>query len=315
MRRWITILGVVLGANLLPGLARAGEDSPPVKVLYDFEPEEVKKDWGWPGYMPKGKIEEGNVTSGKQSLHVVAKESGDAYWKYLERYVEKGPVAKRKAEPELMAIPPNNDYHDTIQWLFERYMPVVDDAYTRAGIPPLDYSPYAALRMDVMTKDEPVTWALHFRDATGPKFHASWTGLRSGAAEYEIPAGKWATLEFDVQAWGAAGELDLTRIHGFYLYFYGYQGKTDIWLDNIRLVKKDAEKPKFDLVAPRNAPVPRLHKVVRTPPLARDAEKMKRDLSPAEALGPVKTRKHGRGGCFGGLGVTYYQTTARRGGL
>jgi hypothetical protein len=132
--------------------------------------------------------------------------------------------------------------------------------------------------------------------------------MRSGKAIFNVPEGKWVTCEFPLAEMIRVGELDPRRMIGFYLHHSGYEGDTAFYLDFVRLVRAGAAPADREIVKPRGKPGPRLHKVVRTPPLERDAEKLGRSPAPAEAFGPVTASEEGS---FGGLGVTYYNTVRR----
>ncbi|MHC4916794.1 MAG: sialidase family protein [Planctomycetota bacterium] len=291
-----------LFAAVLTWTASSGAAAEGVRVIRDFEEAEMAKRWPWPGHCAYGKAVKDRVAHGEYSLKCAVPSK-------LKRYCQVGPVAKLKAEPRQMAVPPNRDYHDTLEWYFERYCPVVDDAYASIAHKPEDWSGYAALRFDVYAEDAPLVLAMSVRDATGPRFHVGWTGMRSGKAIFNVPKGTWVTCEFPLAEMIRVGELDATRMIGFYLHHNGYGGDTAFYLDYARLVKTGAEaSPAHEVVKPRGKPGPRLHRVVRTPPLERDAAKLKRRPATAEAFGPITASERGS---FGGLGVTYYNTVRR----
>ncbi len=301
-RRWLPT-ATCLSLLLIACLSAAGAGEPDgVSVIRSFEAAEMKRRWRWPGHCAYGKVSAEKVTHGKAALR------GKVPSK-LKRYCAKGPAAKLKAEPRQMAIPPNNDYHDTLQWYFERYCPIIDDAYARIAHTPKDWSGYATLRFDVFAVDAPVIMGMSVRDATGPRFHVGWTGMRSGTAIFNVPKGKWVTCEFPLAEMIREGELDARKMIGFYLHYNGYQGDTSVYYDYFRLVRDDAaEKPAHDVIRPRGKPAARLHRVVRTPELQRVPAGLKRDLSPVKDSGAKVAVASGG---FGGLGVTYYNTVRR----
>ncbi|MFH1024952.1 MAG: sialidase family protein [Planctomycetota bacterium] len=273
-----------------------------VEVLYDFEPGEAKVN-------VYAKIEKGMASHGEHALSVDMKGQGGGR---MDKFCPVSPEPNRmKALPELMAMPPSHDYHDVMQWYYERYCAIFDECgvANRMSQPLRDWSGFDRLRFDVYAKDAPAILGLSVRDGTGPRFFLGFTGVRSGNAIFNAPAGKWVTCEFPLKEMARLGNLDLKKAQGFFLHFNGFQGDTPLYVDYFRLVATGAEeKVKSDVIAPSTNLAARLYKVVKTPPLKKDPENLKRDVSPVEKLGPVTVTDHGG---FGGLGVTYCNTVRR----
>ncbi|MFH0980825.1 MAG: sialidase family protein [Planctomycetota bacterium] len=276
--------------------ARGGEG---VQVLYDFEPGEANVN-------VHAKVEKGMASHGEYALSV------DMSGGRMAQYCPVSPEPNRmKALPAIMAMPPSHDYHDVMQWYYERYCAIFDECgvANRMTQPLRDWSGFDRLRFDVYAKDAPVILGLSVRDGTGPKFRIGFTGMRSGNAVFNVPAGKWVTCEFPLKEMARLGDLDLTKAQGFFLHFNGFQGNTPLYIDYFRLVATGAEeKVKSDVIAPSTNLAARLYKVVKTPPLKKDPENLKREVGPVENLGPVVVTDHGG---FGRLGVTYCNTVRR----
>ncbi|MFH1022606.1 MAG: sialidase family protein [Planctomycetota bacterium] len=293
--RAVLFAGLVF-ASLGVGAGARGAEA--VQVLYDFEPGEKK--------LNGPKAQKGEASHGEYALFVDMKQTGGGR---MDQYCPVSPEPNQmKALPSLMAMPPSNDYHDIMQWYYERYCAILDECGVANMMeqPLRDWSGYDRLRFDVYAKEAPVILALSVRDGTGPRFRIGFTGMRSGNAIFNVPAGKWVTCEFPLKEMARLGELDLQKAQGFFLHFNGFQGNTPLYIDYFRLVATGAEKKtKTDVLAPSNTLTARLYKVVKTPLPAKYPEKLKRDVSPVENLGPVTVTDHGG---FGRSGVTYCQT-------
>lgn len=271
-----------------------------VKLLYSFEPDEAKS-------RVRGKVLAGDASHGQYSLHIKLRKGGR-----MARSCGISPDPNHMKElPQFMAMPPSDDYHDIMQWFFERYCSIFDESGVANQMqgPPKDWTSYESLRFDVYAKDAPVILGFSVRDATGPKYRVGYTGVRSGYGIFKVPKGKWVTCDFPLRKMARLGGVDLKKALGFFLHFNGFQGATPLRIDYFRLVTADGEKPpKHELIAPCNKLTARLYKVVKTPPLKKIPEKLKRDTSPVEKLGPITITN--RGG-FGGIGITYVNTTRR----
>jgi len=111
------------------------------------------------------------------------------------------------------------------------------------------------------------------------------------------------------------GEVDLTKAMGFLLQLNGFKGEAEMFLDNIRLVTKDAAKAdaKYPLIRMEGEVRPFGRKVIYRP-TPRFPEKLKRKTGPVEQLGPIDitVAPFGGGlGHFGGSGCVYFQNAVR----
>ncbi|MHC4916894.1 MAG: hypothetical protein ACYTGB_15540 [Planctomycetota bacterium] len=243
-------------ALLVPAAAPAGE-----KLLLDFEKEECwklaghKKEKGeqleirYNSYGTYHFMRKGDVTRGEWALGKTYKSAYD-------------PLAKPGGESGLASLQRTGRLLNGFGWMAARGL---------AG----DWSGFDRLRVDVKSTDAPARVQIRVADrATVPL----------PERRYEVPAGKWVTLEFDLAA--AAGKARLERISvkpGFALFFrcretalyparvldrkdvYGAfinllkcDAPTTMLLDNVRLVPAGADvKTELPLVADKSPwPVP-----------------------------------------------------------
>ena len=217
----------------------------------------------------------------------------------------------------LMAQPPRGSYHDIKDWFYQRYGSVLDDARPNMNRR-RDWSGYALLRFDVLSKKAPVVLGMRVFDSAGPKIRAHYLGNRTGLAVFKIPQDKQITCEFLLAEMAATAELDLSKAQGFALRLNGYAGEAEYYVDNIRLVtaKAAANDLKHPRVKMEGEVEPYKRRVVYKP-TPRDSEKLRRAAGPVEKIGPVTIDAAPYalyscfGGHFGGSGVTYSQTLRR----
>ena len=223
-----------------------------------------------------------------------------------------------KKTPGGTACPPARDYHDLVDWYwqrcgFSRYL-------WRHAPAEGNWSNFDRLRFDVLSARSRVTLGVKIRDriaAEGrPARHPH--GLRTPAMLFNLPAGKPVTCDVPLAAAARACELDLKRIHRYHIRINGVDGPTELYLDNVRLVSRAsaATEAKLPLLAMEGEVRPWGRPVVFEGHTARDGAALKRELGPVGSLGPVVvTNSPGSyasaPGHFGGTGVTYFQSTRR----
>ncbi|MFH1023137.1 MAG: sialidase family protein, partial [Planctomycetota bacterium] len=187
----------------------------------------------------------------------------------------------------------------------------------------MNWSAYDRLRFDILSSDAPAILGVKVRDkllvVKNPKGKSGSlpVGLRTAVSVFKIPAGKQVTCEYPLAAMTSIAEMDLGNIHWMHIRLNGFEGKTAIYLDNIRLLTKDAkEELTYDLVKTESEVRPFSRKVWDKNPPPRDRTKFKRESGPVEKLGPV-TVFDGPGnhacaaGHLGGNGSTYVQSLRR----
>ncbi|MFO7900856.1 MAG: hypothetical protein R6V58_17565 [Planctomycetota bacterium] len=186
-----------------------------------------------------------------------------------------------------------------------------------------DWSGFERLRFDVTAVGAPIRLGFRVRDGSGPLVRGKPTGIRTGLAVFQVPAGKTVCCDVPLAELARVAELDLGKVHRYNIRLNGLpsgEPPEDLYMDNVRLVAKGAE-PKLDvpLLSMEGEPHPFARPVDQKPPLERDPEKLERELGPVERLGPVVINEaclfsggagH-MGGHFGGSGATYFQTARR----
>ncbi|MFH0919127.1 MAG: putative Ig domain-containing protein [Fibrobacterota bacterium] len=215
----------------------------------------------------------------------------------------------------LMANPPNNDYHDVEQWFYQRYLPIIDDQYTHhASNTRRDWSAYNHIRFEAYATANPMILGMLVKDGAGPLGYLQ-RGAFSPVYTWEIFPGDTVTCSFPLTDVCTEGELDQTKMQGFFLRYAGYAGNGTLALMNIRLVGSGTGN--YPIVNVREAYHPFSRLVTKNMAKTRDAAKLVKNLTPVTAqVGPV-TVFTGVGGysCaeghFGGSGGTYYQNTRR----
>ncbi len=248
---------------------------------------------------------------------VVPKDSEAQNWKLISNYSSgKTCIVTGQA---LTAEPPNGGYHDVQDWFYQRYGTFWDDALKHRMSSPRDWSGYEVLRFDVFSTTAPFILGMKLIDAgIPPRIQAASQGIRSGLILFEIPPGQEMTCEVPLAEIAKLCELDLSKIQGFNMRFNGYKGETELFLDNIRIVGKDAmgSDAKFPLLKPYEAPKPFARKVMYFEPTKSDEGNMRRVEGKVERIDPKQVYL-GKGayGCsqghLGGSGLTYYQNTVR----
>ncbi|MFH1022609.1 MAG: hypothetical protein V1809_04415, partial [Planctomycetota bacterium] len=295
--------GVVVIAGLLMVATGGAVAAEPVKVLYGFENGNDLK-----GVVVLKDLVENHATEGKQSLMF-----GNGYpesWRYIKSYAEGKPTG-------LMAQPPvKGAYEDVLDWFYQRYGCVLDDA-CRNRDRQLDWSSYSSLRFDIFSEKAPAVLATRIFDSNGPKIRAHYLGVRSGLGVFKIPQDKEVTCEFPIVEMAAAAEMDLSRMMGFVLRINGFEGEALLYVDNIRLVMKDAAAgdAKFPIIKMEGDVKPYARPVIYNP-VKRNAEKMTPVRGKVEKVGPVtvftgNTVWNASDTAFGGSGVTYAQSLRR----
>ncbi|MFH0920341.1 MAG: T9SS type A sorting domain-containing protein [Fibrobacterota bacterium] len=214
---------------------------------------------------------------------------------------------------DLTARPPLNDYHDCLEWFFQRYQPRYDDQLDNR-FSQRNWSAYHFLRFDVYSDMDTAVVGLQVKDASGPLLGAGYLGLFTPFAVYRIPPGQWYTCNFPLAEMAQINELDLTKMQGFFIRRNGYQGNTVLQYRNIRLV--GSGDPDYPVIEMQGKATVLGRKVCLQPPTQRDPEKLARALGPIAPLGPVTVlNATGTFACaaghFGGSGETYYQNLCR----
>ncbi|MFH0982410.1 MAG: hypothetical protein V2A79_12845 [Planctomycetota bacterium] len=295
---WVTV-----AACLLAAASRAAPAGESVNILEGFENYKIKND-------EKGRFElvENHATEGKKSLHYTPN------WRFIASYA-KGNFLDH------MAQPPAGSYHDIRDWFYQRSCNMFDSAL-RNKDGRQDWSGYELLRFDIFSEKSPAVIVCRVFDASGPKIPAHYLGLRSNLSLFKVPQDKQVTCEFPLAEMARVAEMDLSKMTGLVLRVNGYEGDADIFVDNIRLVTKEAAAgdAKFSVVKMEGEPKPYARPVIYKL-VKRDPEKMKRESGAIEKLGPVTVYSGvGQyssgayacgGGHFGGSGHTYFQSLRR----
>jgi hypothetical protein len=283
--------------------ATAAFSAEPVKVLYGFEdPKDVT------GMVPVTDLVESHGTEGKKALKI-----GMGFpqsWKYIRTYAEGKPSG-------LMGQPPEKGaYEDVLDWFYQRNGSFLDDAQ-RFRDQQRDWSPYAYLRFDVFCEQAPAILGLRLFDSNGPRIPAHYLGVRSGLALFRLPQDREVTCEVPLTDMTTVAEMDLTKMMGFNLRINGYAGDAVIFVDNVRLVSKDAAAGDARYPVVKMDGVPQAYaRPVFYNPVRRDPEKMKPVRGAAAKAGPVtvftgNTLWNASPTAFGGSGVTYNQSLRR----
>ncbi len=290
-----------------------------VKVIMGFEPEDAQTavhDWCRGNYLngfKNGRFVEEHVTQGKYALKVVPKITEAQNWKLIENY------SKGKYNLELTGQTPIGGWHDVQDWFYQRYGNLFDDALNNRMCKSRDWSGYEVLRFDVFSTAAPFIMGTKLLDyGQGPRTSAAPQGLRSNLIKFKIPAGSQMTCEIPLAEVARICELDLSKMQGFVMRYNGYEGDTDLFVDNVRLVKKDAmaSDAKFPIITPIDPISPFTRKVVYFEPPKIDEAKMNRTEGKVAKIEPM-TIYEGKGvyansnGHFGGSGVTYKQNSVR----
>jgi len=215
----------------------------------------------------------------------------------------------------LTARPPVNDYHNVWEWYSQRYLSVMDhqgnDRNTQKN-----WSAYNYLRFDVCSDSATAILGLLVKDASGVKLTAGYRGKFTPVSTFRVPAGAWYTCNYPLKEIADIGELDLSKMQGFFLKINGWERDTKIQFKKIRLVGSGT--PDLPVIEMEEAVRPFGRKVCKEDTLhvSRDAQQMVRALGPVSPLGPVTVvNVPGVYACalghFGGNGGTYYQTLRR----
>ncbi|MFH0983306.1 MAG: hypothetical protein V2A79_17445, partial [Planctomycetota bacterium] len=252
---------------------------------------------------------ENHATEGKKSLHFIP-----SSWSAIAGYT-------KGSGPGRVAQPPSGSYHDVADWFYQRYCNMFDSALANKG-GRQDWSGYELLRFDIFSEKAPAVIGCRVFDSSGPQIKAHYLGLRSNVAVFKVPQDKQATCDFPLAEMARVAEMDLSKMTGLVLRINGYEGDADIFVDNIRLVTReaaagDARSPLVKMEGePKPYARPVIYKVVK-----RDPEKMKPESGAVEKLGPVTVYSGvGSGGSgsyacggghFGGSGWTYFQSLRR----
>ncbi|MFH0919330.1 MAG: putative Ig domain-containing protein [Fibrobacterota bacterium] len=213
---------------------------------------------------------------------------------------------------DMTARPPLNDYHDVLDWRFNRHYWIIDDilSHTKQR---RDWSAYPFLRVDAYAANAAAVIGIRVKDASGPMPNSGYRGIHTPFAIFNIPQGQWVTCNFPLAEMASENELDLTHMAGFYLRLNGYAGDTPLQLKNIRLVGSGTSD--YPLLEMSNAVEPFKRKVSKGDDglitlAERDRVKLVKDLSPVSALGPVTVvnttgRYYCGSGHFGASGDVY----------
>ena len=215
----------------------------------------------------------------------------------------------------LTARPPLNDYHDVWEWYSQRYLSIIDYQCDSRNTQK-DWSAYNYLRFDVYSDSATAILGLLVKDASGPKLASGYRGKFTPTSTFRVPAGAWYTCNYPLKEMADIGELDLSKMQGFFLKANGWEHDIKIQFKKIRLVGSGT--PDLPVIEMEEAVRPFGRKVCHEDSLhiSRDAQKLIRVLDPVSPLGPVTViNVSGVYACalghFGGAGGTYYQTLRR----
>jgi len=230
-------------------------------------------------------------------------------WKYIVGYTSGKPSG-------LMGQPSPEGYHEILDWFFQRYTSFFGCEKKDSR---LDWSGYEVLRMDFIAEGSPAIVGVRAFDSSGPKIPAHYLGVRTKLAIYELEVEKQVTIEFPLADLCKAAELDMSKMMGFVLRLNGYKGECRLYMDNFRLVKKDAMASdlKCPLLKMQGEIGPYGRTVTTKFMVERDATKMEKKISPiTERVGPItildeKASYSSFGGPLGGGGWTYSQSLRR----
>lgn len=207
--------------------------------------------------------------------------------------------------------------YDPFDWYFQRFCHVWRQAWNETT----DWSGFDRLRFDVTSVGAPVILGVRVRDGVGPRINAGPTGIRTALGTFHVPADRTVTCDFPLAEMARTAELDLGKVHRYHIRINGLvEGRTptDLFLDNIRLVTKEAAADGTIPVVPMDGEVrPFVRPVFARPPTPRNVAALERRSGPVEALGPVTIDAAPYGGFmngyghFGGSGTTYFQNLRR----
>jgi len=304
-----------------------------VKGLRGFEPGEMKQ-FGKPGRLAAAKSPppgfRARPPGADDDSYTIFRVAGSRDWpkfhlfkahategSYALRY-EVGAWHERYSRaPAITGHPPIGGYHNVHDWLYQRHCLIWAEG---SPTQPLDWSAYQRLRFDVYSADAPAVLGVRARDATAtegrPRRHPH--GLRTALGVFRVPQGKQVTCELPLADMARAGELDLSKVHWMHIRLNGFEGKTAIFIDNLRLLAEGGkEETKLPLLRMEGKPRPFARRVWDKNPPSRARRAFHRELGPVEKLGPVTVVEAGGQyacgyGHFGGHGGTYFQS-ARRG--
>jgi len=327
----VSVGGALLLAGWIGAVAplRAAEaDATGVTLLRGFEIEEMKAFGSpgkfFPGHSPPGGYRVEPIPTDAAG-YTIFRRASSRDWpkfslfaqhatqgKYALCYAMPGP---RKTPPLVTAHPPAGGYHDVFDWSYQRHGKIWSED---AGKKPLDWSAYDRLRFDVHSTEAPAVLGVRLRDKSAPRGRYGPHGIKTTVAVFTVPKATTVTCEFPLAEMARIAEADLSKIHWMHIRRNGSEGKTLVFIDNIRLLTKDAkEQEEYPLVTMAGEPRPFARKVwgKNAPPRARAT--VERDLGPVARLGPVTViETAGTYACskshFGGQGGTYFQS-ARRG--
>ncbi|MFH1024751.1 MAG: hypothetical protein V1809_15320 [Planctomycetota bacterium] len=348
---WIPVMGCVLAA----GSACAGDKtevsaSEGVKLIRSFEPDEmvgnasrdpvagkhwkfVGKFWegeGIPvGWRVKDHLSELTVPAdhdGPVTLYVPdgsrdhpdmsLYRTGATQGKYSFLYRLTDHKCQQAKKPFVTGCPPFGGYHDVYDWYFQRESFVWKE---KSGDKPMDWSVYNRIRFDVLSSEAPAVLGVKVRDRSCTRLSKQGlsVGIRTDVAVFKIPAGKQVVCEYPLAEMARVAEMDTSKIDWMFIRLNGFEGKTDIFIDNIRLLVPDAkDEVKGELIKMEGEPRPFARRVWDKNPPPRDRTTFKRETGPVEKLGPVTVYEGGGNhACapahFGGNGETYGQSIRR----
>ncbi|MFH1022038.1 MAG: hypothetical protein V1809_01455 [Planctomycetota bacterium] len=323
--RWLPGLA---GAALVLAAGAAARCDEGVRLVRSFEIEEMKT-FGKPGKYstsaasgfraePPGADDEKytvyRVASSRDWPHFTLYRKQATDGKYALCYELDDGKGRYMRTPGTVGCPPTGGYHDTRDWYYQR-----ECLFWQESGDTMDWSAYDRMRFDVFSSDAPAVLGVKVRDrlfAKGVK-DSNMVGVRTAVSVFKIPQGKAVTCEYPLAAMAAIAEVNLGKLHWMHIRINGFEGKTTIYLDNIRLLTKDGkEELKYDLVKTESEIKPFSRKVWDKNPPPRDRTNFKRESGPVEKLGPV-TVFDGPGnhacasGHLGGHGSTYFQSLRR----
>jgi len=268
------------------GEGKEDEEKKNILLLTGFELAQIRKwierKWGHRRKKKKslswrgfgGKIEEGDATEGKYAL---VKEI-----KFHLKYLRKGGRESTRR---------------TVGHLFKTWS-------VFKGYYPEDWSAYGAFRFDVKSERAPLRLRVLLEDALiSPMLRRV----------YEIPAGRWVTVEFDLREAGRIREvrldekerrvlgvdcikgrlLNLNRMAGIWIMVERLAEPTVVKLDNLRLVKRGVTEEKLPIIRDEHPfPVPR--PLLPSTPAAPLRHEGKRNSTPVRWEYPVEIPLKGR---------------------
>ncbi|MCX7804126.1 MAG: hypothetical protein N3A38_02945 [Planctomycetota bacterium] len=246
------------------------------------------------------------VTQGKYSRAFSLSKS---WWSRLKAVAVEGKTVDCQG-----AQPPPGSYTSVPEHFYQRECIVLSDEY-KYGRGGRNWAGYDRLRFDILAPDAELVVGVRVMDGSGDELGFGRMGVRTALAVFNVPKGRQVTLDFPLAEMLAAAEMDPANIRGFTFRLNGYKGETDFYLDNVRLVKKEAAEAdaKHPLIKMEGEIAPYARKVIYNP-VERDAEKCRRKIGKVEKLvmtdrnlaGPYPHGLH-----FGGSGACYFNYRIR----